>query len=49
MSGMDFSALEKVELVEIVNPNETNEIELSLLTPNPYQPRLKDTDITELV
>ena len=48
MSGMDFSALEKVELVEIVNPNETNEIELSLLTPNPYQPRLKDTDITEL-
>lgn len=48
MSGMDFSALEKVELVEIVNPNETNEIELSLLTPNPYQPRLKDTDVTEL-
>lgn len=45
---MDFSALEKVEIIEIINPNETNEIELSTLTPNPYQPRLKDTDVTEL-
>lgn len=45
---MDFSALENVELVEIVNPNETNEIELSKLTPNPYQPRLKDTEVAEL-
>ncbi len=45
---MDFSALENVEIIEIVNPNETNEIELSKLTPNPYQPRLKDTEVTEL-
>lgn len=45
---MDFSALGNVELTEIINPNETNEIELSTLTPNPYQPRLKDTDVTEL-
>lgn len=45
---MDFSALENVEEIEIINPNETNEIQISLLTPNPYQPRLKDTEVTEL-
>lgn len=45
---MNFSALGNVELTEIINPNETNEIELSTLAPNPYQPRLKDTDVTEL-
>jgi ParB family chromosome partitioning protein len=45
---MDFSALGNVENIEIINPNETNEITLSKLTPNPYQPRLKDTEVTEL-
>jgi ParB family transcriptional regulator, chromosome partitioning protein len=45
---MDFSALENVEEIEIINPNETNVIDLQKLTPNPYQPRLKDTDVTQL-
>ena len=45
---MDFSALENVEEIEIINPNETNVIDLQKLSPNPYQPRLKDTDVTQL-
>lgn len=45
---MNFSALGNVEEIEIINPNETNEIQLSKLTPNPYQPRLKDTVVTPL-
>jgi len=45
---MDFSQLNNVESIAIINPNETNEIEVKKLSPNPYQPRLKDTDVTEL-
>lgn len=44
---MNFNDLHNVEDIEITD-NESTQIDITLLKPNPYQPRLKDTDIQTL-
>ena len=44
---MNFDSLNDVENIEITD-NESTHIEIKLLTPNPFQPRLKDTDVDTL-
>lgn len=44
---MNFDALNNVDDIEI-NTLTTNEIEIDLLKTNPYQPRLKDTEVKDL-
>jgi len=45
---MNYDSLDTVEDIEIPSSEESTTIDTSLLSPNPYQPRLRDTDIDDL-